>query len=158
MNLEEIFALMDRFEKSGLDVLKIKQEDFTIVLKKHPAVPASQPVMIAPHPATPQTAPVAAPTTQEGAEGISAAAPGAPDLEVITSPIVGTFYRAPSPDAPPFVEEGQRVERGQTLCIIEAMKIMNELEAEFPMEIVRVLAENGQMVEYGTPLFEVRRL
>ncbi|RKX73765.1 MAG: acetyl-CoA carboxylase biotin carboxyl carrier protein, partial [Spirochaetes bacterium] len=77
--------------------------------------------------------------------------------EIITSPIVGSFYRAPATDAPPLVEKGSQVQAGDSICIIEAMKIMNKLEAEFPCEIVKILAENGQMVEYGAPLFEVRR-
>jgi oxaloacetate decarboxylase alpha subunit len=71
--------------------------------------------------------------------------------------MVGTFYRAPAPDAEPFVEIGQIVETGQTLCIIEAMKLMNEIEAEFSGEIVDILVENGQPVEYGQPLFLIRR-
>jgi acetyl-CoA carboxylase biotin carboxyl carrier protein len=75
----------------------------------------------------------------------------------ITSPFVGTFYRAPGPDASPFVEEGQRVRKGQALCIIEAMKLMNELEAEFDCIILSCLVENGRAVEYGQRLFSVRR-
>ena len=81
-----------------------------------------------------------------------------PGAEVITAPLVGTFYRAPTPDAAPFVEKGDRVKKGQTLCILEAMKLMNEFQAEFDLEIVAVLAENAKMVEFGTPLFEVRKL
>lgn len=77
--------------------------------------------------------------------------------EKITAPMVGTFYRAPAPDAEPFVEVGQIVETGQTLCIIEAMKLMNEIEAEFSGAIVDILVENGQAVEYGQPLFLIRR-
>ncbi len=78
--------------------------------------------------------------------------------EIITSPIVATFYRAASPDAPPFVEVGTKVKAGQTLCILEAMKMMNHLEAEFDCEILAVKAENGSLVEYGQALFEVKRL
>ena len=81
-----------------------------------------------------------------------------PGSEVITAPLVGTFYRAPTPDAAPFVEKGDRVKKGQTLCILEAMKLMNEFQAEFDLEIVAILAENAKMVEFGTPLFEVRKL
>jgi acetyl-CoA carboxylase biotin carboxyl carrier protein len=76
---------------------------------------------------------------------------------MINSPIVGTIYRTPAPDAPPFVEEGKMVKKGETLCIIEAMKVMNELVAEFDCEILRILVDNNHFVEYGTPLFEVRR-
>lgn len=78
--------------------------------------------------------------------------------EYIASPIVGTFYRSPSPDSPAYIEEGNTVKSGQTLCIIEAMKAMNELEAEYDCKILSILVENGQMVEYGTPLFSVERI
>ncbi len=74
-------------------------------------------------------------------------------LITITSPIVGTFYRAPSPDAPPFVDSGAKVKKGQVICIIEAMKLMNEIESEMDGVVVRALVENGQPVEYGEPLF-----
>jgi acetyl-CoA carboxylase biotin carboxyl carrier protein len=74
-------------------------------------------------------------------------------LMTITSPIVGTFYRAPTPDAPPFVDSGARVKKGQVICIIEAMKLMNEIESEVEGVVVRALVENGQPVEYGEPLF-----
>jgi acetyl-CoA carboxylase biotin carboxyl carrier protein len=78
--------------------------------------------------------------------------------DFITSPFVGTFYRAPRPDAPPFVGEGKRVEAGQTVCVVEAMKLFNEIEAEFPCIVDEVLVENGQAVEFGTKLFRVRKL
>ena len=74
-------------------------------------------------------------------------------LITVTSPIVGTFYRAPSPEAPPFVEVGSKVKKGQVLCIVEAMKLMNEIESEVDSTVVKVLVENGQPVEYGEPLF-----
>ncbi len=79
-------------------------------------------------------------------------------LEEIRSPMVATFYRAPSPTSPPYVEEGDEVKKGDVLCILEAMKIMNELEAEFPCRIEKILVENGQKVEYDQPLFLVKRL
>ena len=76
---------------------------------------------------------------------------------IITSPLVGTFYRAPAPDAPPFVEKGKSVSKGDVLCIVEAMKMMNQIEAEFDCTISDILQENGAKVEFGTPLFEVIR-
>ena len=79
------------------------------------------------------------------------------DTEFIRAPLVGTFYRAPAPDAPPFVEKGDTVKKGKPLCILEAMKLMNEFQAEFDLEIVAILVDNGKMVEFGAPLFEVRR-
>jgi len=78
--------------------------------------------------------------------------------EVITSPIVGTFYLTPAPDAPPYVRVGNRVETGSVLCTIEAMKLMNQLEADFACEIVEILAKPEQMVEFGQPLFKVKRV
>jgi len=80
------------------------------------------------------------------------------DTEFIRAPLVGTFYRAPAPDAPPFVEKGDTVKKGKPLCILEAMKLMNEYQAEFDLEIVAILVDNGNMVEFGAPLFEVRRV
>ena len=79
------------------------------------------------------------------------------DTTVISSPIVGTFYLTPAPDAPPYVQVGDTIDTGSVICTIEAMKMMNQLEAEFPCEIVRVLAGQGSMVEFGQPLFEVKR-
>lgn len=87
----------------------------------------------------------------------AAAAPEAPSANIkeVTSPMVGTFYRAPSPDSDPFVEVGSTVKKGQTTCIIEAMKLMNEVESEFSGKVVAILVENGQPVEYGEPLMRV---
>ncbi|HBI92349.1 MAG TPA: acetyl-CoA carboxylase biotin carboxyl carrier protein [Terrisporobacter glycolicus] len=82
----------------------------------------------------------------------------ATDMEVISSPIVGTFYEAMSPDDGPFVSIGQKISKGEVVCIVEAMKLMNEISAEFDCEIVSVLSENGKMVQYGEPLFKVRRV
>jgi len=84
------------------------------------------------------------------------AAPKVEELHIVKSPIVGTFYLAPGPDAPPFVNPGETVREGQVLCIVEAMKLMNEIEADTSGEVVQVLAENGQPVEYGQGLFSIR--
>ena len=102
--------------------------------------------------ATPTAAPVAAPAV------VPAAAAAAEAGETINSPIVGTFYRAASPEAAPFVEVGQVVEKGQVLCLVEAMKLFNEIEAEFKCKIVKVCIENAQPVEFGQPLFVVEKL
>ena len=85
-------------------------------------------------------------------------APAEEKGESVTSPIVGTFYRAPAPDAAPYVEVGQVVEKGQVLCIVEAMKLMNEIEAEFRCKIVKISKENAQAVEFGDPLFVIERV
>ncbi|MFP4331284.1 MAG: acetyl-CoA carboxylase biotin carboxyl carrier protein [Spirochaetaceae bacterium] len=162
MKLSELFDLIDKFESSTLSEFNYEYGEEKVTLKREsrtqePALPYyTQPVMVQPHAA----APVA------GAPGVEAAAsgPGGSEaaagevVEQITSPIVGSFYRAASPDSPPFANEGDVVKSGQTLCILEAMKVMNELEAEFDMEIVSILAKNGDMVDFGTPLFEVRRV
>jgi acetyl-CoA carboxylase biotin carboxyl carrier protein len=101
-------------------------------------------------PNAPQTAPQASPAPAQPAPAAAA------DEHIIKSPIVGTFYAGPSPDAGPFVRAGDFVEAGQTVCIIEAMKLMNEIEADIGGEVARVLVENGQPVEYGEPLFALR--
>lgn len=100
----------------------------------------------------------APPSVRAAAEPAAATAGAADNCKPIVSPMVGTFYRAPSPDAPPFVDVGSIVERGDTLCIVEAMKMMNEIEAEFRGRVARVVAENGQTVEYGESLFLVEPL
>jgi len=157
MNLEEIKELIRVFGRSKLDKLKIKDGEFEIALQKENKV--SQPNVVAPAAIEnniSQTQPNALPhetATQEQKEvAINQ------DEEIITSPMVGTFYAAPSPDSPPFVNVGDTVRKGQTLCILEAMKIMNELEAEFDCKILEILVQDGQPVEYDTPLFRVERL
>lgn len=115
----------------------------------------------APAPATGQQLPVAAVATPaaEGTAAPAARAAEAADASTayITSPFVGTFYRAPSPESDNFVEVGQTVQKGQTLCIIEAMKLMNEIDAEYACTILEVLVENGKSVEFGQKLFKVRK-
>ncbi len=153
MNQKQIFELIEKFEESSLSELKVETEGFKIKLKSASAVPTVTAVPAAVPPAAYQQ-----PITEAPAETAEAAVSEVSgNNEIITSPIVGSFYRAPATDAPPFIEEGSQVQAGDSICIIEAMKIMNKLEAEFPCEIVKILAENGQMVEYGAPLFEVRR-
>jgi acetyl-CoA carboxylase biotin carboxyl carrier protein len=156
MELKELYQLMDRFEKSGLSELTWRREKDLVRLRKGP--PPGHHAQSAPAGFGPQLA--AVPQSDAGlpAAHASASLRTNPGHEVITAPLVGTFYRAPTPDAGPFVEKGDRVKKGQTLCILEAMKLMNEFQAEFDLEIVAVLAENATMVEFGTPLFEVRKL
>ncbi|NBF41718.1 MAG: acetyl-CoA carboxylase biotin carboxyl carrier protein [Spirochaetes bacterium] len=160
MELKDLFELVDKFEDSSLTELRIKTEDSSVVLKRGgqdpapaPAAPQQQPAQ----PAAVQPQASAQPSHAGGPE-VEGGGAGAEDIEYITSPIVATFYRSPAPDAPPFVDEGTRLSTGDTLCVLEAMKVMNELEAEFDLEIVRILVQNGEMVEYGTPIFEVKRL
>ena len=154
MDTRQIKALMKDFDESSLSRLKIEKEGFSVEFEKATvatATPAQQQVVAAVPSAQPQQA-AAAPATSE--------APVIPtdNCEYILSPMVGTFYEAPSPDSPPFVKVGDVVKKGQTLAILEAMKIMNELEADFDCKIVEVLVKNGQAVEYDMPLFAVERV
>ncbi len=143
MDLKDIKALY-RFLKST-DIVELEVEDSRgrVRVKRAEAV-SEEAVRIA----TP-AAPVEEKKEREEAKEEKS------NIKTITSPMVGTFYRAPSPDAPPFVELGSKVKSGQVVCIIEAMKIMNEVESEFTGKVVAVLVENGQPVEYGEPLFNV---
>jgi acetyl-CoA carboxylase biotin carboxyl carrier protein len=113
-------------------------------------------VIAAPSGASAAVAAAATPATQSAARESTAAEAGrAEDLHMIKSPIVGTFYASPGPEADPFVRQGDRVKSGQVLCIIEAMKLMNEIESDTDGEVMRIFVENGQPVEYGEPLFGI---
>lgn len=172
MDDKTLLALFDKFEKSSAAELKYSGNGFNFELRRKEAFSAmAAPVQFAAPVAAPAAiagaaagaaaaAPViahtssAAPHAHETASGQSAAAGN----EYIKSPIVGTFYRSPSPDAPAFADIGKKIAKGQKLCIIEAMKMMNALEAEFDCEIVKILVNNGDMVEFDQPIFEVRAL
>lgn len=147
MDTKQIKALMRDFDESGLSRVKIEKEGFSIELEKTVSVVASQQVVSAP---APVAAPIAAP--------VVAAAPAEISGDAILSPMVGTFYAAPSPDSPNFVKVGDIVKKGQVVAILEAMKIMNELEADFDCKILDVLAQNGQAVEYDMPLYIVEKI
>ncbi|GHV03091.1 acetyl-CoA carboxylase biotin carboxyl carrier protein [Campylobacterota bacterium] len=145
MNLEDIKSLIALIDSSTLSRVNIKQEGFSITIERQIGGVVSAPTVYA------QTAlPTHAPQP-------ALAAPAAKDGEIITSPMVGTFYRSPSPDSPMFANVGERVAKGKPLCILEAMKIFNEVEAEFNCTILEILVEDGQVVEYDTPLFRVRK-
>ncbi|ULQ60790.1 acetyl-CoA carboxylase biotin carboxyl carrier protein [Brucepastera parasyntrophica] len=157
--MEEKFLLelFDRFNSSDAAELKISADGYTFELRRKeaciagsPAVPASAPPPVYNAAADKKPEPDSKPAKN--------AAPAASDTIIIKSPVVGTFYRSPNPDAPAFAETGKKVLKGQKLCIIEAMKMMNALEAEFDCEIVDVLANNGDLVEFDQPLFEVRHV
>lgn len=148
MNLDEIKELIEIFDQSSLSKLEIAREKATITMEK-----ASAGVITTPLPAP--TA-IANPVDMV-APASSAAAPAAYGDE-ITSPMVGTFYRSPSPSSAPFINIGDSVKKGQVIGIIEAMKIMNEIEAEFDCKILQILQEDGQPIEYGTPLFLVEKI
>ena len=157
-HLEKILELMDKhevgeleWEKSG-ERIKLRSRHATLVSEVTHNVPV----------AMSKPASVGAPVQQVDAPApvVGAATPAkgtnlAPNQRQVVSPFVGTFYRSPSPTAEPYIREGQMVKRGDVLCIIEAMKLMNEIEAEFPGRVVSVMVENGQPVEFGEPLFVV---
>ncbi|WP_062306041.1 acetyl-CoA carboxylase biotin carboxyl carrier protein [Alicyclobacillus sendaiensis] len=155
LTMEEIRELIRLLDDSTLTELELEFEDGKVRLAKRAEVVS----YAVPQVAMPVAQAAPAPAAQ-AAQPTANAAPAAvedPALHVITSPMVGTFYRAPAPDAPPFVDVGSQIGPKTVVCIIEAMKLMNEIEAEVSGEIVEVLAENGQLVEYGQPLFKVRR-
>ena len=147
----ESFAEFE-FEAGGMSFRIRKDGPVTM------AVPGPAPVILGSpvaHVAA-QTAPAAAPAAPAPAPAAPAAPVDDPSLHYLTSPIVGTFYRASNPNAPSFVQVGDRVKPGQTLCIVEAMKLMNEIECDVAGEVVKILVENGQPVEYGERLFAIK--
>ena len=142
MDLQQIEKLVQIIENSSMLEFSIQEGDTKIKMSRRgtAGVPGEAAITIA------QTTPAA--QTEEEAE----------DETYITSPIVGTFYSAPSPEAKAFVKVGDRVKAGQTVCILEAMKLMNEIESDFDCEIEAVLVSNEQKIEYGQPLFKVKKL
>ncbi len=153
MDTKEILDLFEKFESSSLSEISIKKDDVEVMMKKGGVEKAA--VYVEHH--SPAASPAQPHHIGQHAEKSDRPVPKPDENDIITSPMVGTFYRAPAPDAPPFVDEGAQVKKGQTICILEAMKMMNELEIEFDCEILKILVENGTMVEFGTPLFEVKK-
>ena len=148
MDLEMIEGLVKIIENSSLTEFTLKEGDLKITMSKldHPPVVAAGAPMMAPQ------------MTAASAATGEAAKEEEEEQLFITSPIVGTFYSAPAPDAPAFVKVGDQVKNGQTVCILEAMKLMNEIQSDFDCEIEAVLLSNEQKVEYGQPLFRVKKL
>ena len=146
MDLEKIEGLVKIIEESSLNEFTYKDKDVKITMSNldHPPVVAAGVPVAAP-------APAAVNTSVEAAEEED-------DTLFITSPIVGTFYSAAAPDVPAFVKVGDQVKAGQTVCILEAMKLMNEIQSDYDCEIEAVLVSNEQKVEYGQPLFRVKKL
>ena len=153
MDLRKLKKLIDLVEESGIAEIEVTEGEEKVRITRSTAV--QQPAYYA-HPAP--VAPAAAPAPTPAPAAAAVAAPAAPEKDLSKaqrSPMVGTFYRAPSPTSPAFVEVGQSVKEGDTLCIIEAMKLMNEIEAVRSGVIKAILVENGQPVEYGEPLFVI---
>lgn len=163
MDLKVIENLLDLIAESEVNEVSIEEGDFKIKVKKKPDIkegPAPQvPVQYQVPAQQPQPQPAAQPQPQQSPQQASSSeeskGDGSGDVsgEVVKSPIVGTFYRAPSPDDPSFVNVGDQVEKGETLCIVEAMKIMNEIESEYSGEVKKILVEDAEPVEYDQPLF-----
>ena len=144
LSYKEIKELIDLACERGLSALEIEQAGFRVRIEAASKAPAGL-TMTSYAPPMAQPAAIAPPAAAVDAS-----------LHVITSPIVGTFYRAPSPESDPFAEVGQQIARGKILCIIESMKLMNEIESDVEGEIVEVFPRNGQPVEYGEKLFAIR--
>ena len=174
LNMDELRELTELFTAHGLTDFEFENADIRIRLSRNPAPAASSQGfhVVAPNPAPSQQAPTHAAATQGASpagsqtatESAAAAShpppveePPEEELHVIASPIVGTFYRASSPTAEPFVKAGSQVEPDSVVCIIEAMKLMNEIQAETTGTIAKIYVENGQPVEYGQPLFGVKK-
>ncbi len=149
MDLRKLKTLIDLVSESNVSELEITEAEGKVRIVKSTGAPAvvamPAPVAAAPVAAAPVAAPAAAPAT----------APAEITGHVVKSPMVGTFYRASSPGAKPFVEVGSVVKEGETLCIVEAMKILNEIEADKSGTVTQILCENGEAVEYGEPLFVI---
>ncbi|CAM1360577.1 Biotin carboxyl carrier protein of acetyl-CoA carboxylase [Tenacibaculum litopenaei] len=160
MDIKEIQSLIKFVAKSGASEVKLEMEDVKITIKTGSSTPETTIIQAAPVAAAPMM-PQAAPVAQPAAPAAAPAAPEAPaandDSKYLTikSPIIGTFYRKPSPDKPSFVEVGSDIKVGDTVCVIEAMKLFNEIESEVSGKIVKVLVDDSSPVEFDQPLFLV---
>lgn len=152
MDIRKVKKLIELLEESGIDELEIKEGEESVRISRHSKTPAAQQFYA---PAPMAAAPVAAPAAAAAPVAETAAAAPALKGTVVRSPMVGTFYRKPSPTSPNFAEVGQTVKKGDTLCIVEAMKMMNHIEAEIGGVIDAILVEDGQPVEFDQPLFTV---
>lgn len=168
LKIGEIRELIRLLDETSIHELKIETDTMKVLMKKADAttvaVPASvensstRSTVVYAEPKTPESQPVPSapvPVSQSDTKPTQENA-GEQEGHFIRSPMVGTFYRAPAPESPPFVEKGSKVDPKTVVCIVEAMKLMNEIEADVKGEIIEILAENGQLVEYGQPLFRVR--
>jgi acetyl-CoA carboxylase biotin carboxyl carrier protein len=160
VNFKEILELIDKVADRGIAGVEIEQAGTKLRIEGLPA----QPQVITTYAAEPRqdhAAPASAPSPAAAAASAAAEAKAKEEeseagLHIITSPIVGTFYRSPNPESEPFIAVGDRIAKGKVLCIVEAMKLMNEIESEIDGVVVRIYPQNGQPVEYGEKLFAVR--
>ena len=162
MNFKEILELIDKGADRGIAVVEVERAGTKVRIEGASAQPRVIHSIVSDGKTEPQSLPavplLAAPAAAPAAAAVPQAAPAEPDagLHIITSPIVGTFYRAPNPESEPFVSVGDRISKGQVLCIIEAMKLMNEIESDAEGVIEKIYPQNGQPIEYGENLFAVR--
>ena len=153
MDIKKLKEILKIVEKTDFSEVEIVEKDWRLRVGRN----SGQGVSIA-YPSVSMQAPaaaVAAPQVASASGAASAKAAEEPKGKIVTSPFVGTFYRAPGPDSPPFVDVGQKVQKGQTICIVEAMKLMNEIESDFDGKIAEIYVNNGQPVEFGEKLFRV---
>lgn len=164
MNQKELKELIDFLIEKDISEFELERGDVKVRIKRGGDSSAPMIAHAVPIAPVPMASSVVVPTTPSAPQPISAAPPAAAaqpaaveeDLHQVKSPIVGTYYESPAPGAPPFVKPGDQVAAGQVLCIIEAMKLMNEIESDASGEIVKMLVKNGQPVEYGQALFAIR--
>tara|TARA_B100000902_G_scaffold311183_2_gene300963 strand:- start:110 stop:559 length:450 start_codon:yes stop_codon:yes gene_type:complete len=149
MDLRKIKKLMELLEESGLSEIEVKEGEESIKLSRASKI-QSQPNIVN------TLAPEILNETSKSNDNQDANKKDVPDGDVITSPMVGTFYRAASPDSKPFVEKGQKINKGETLCILEAMKMMNQVSAEAGGTIIDILVDDAEPVEFGQPLFIIK--
>ncbi|MBK5276015.1 MAG: acetyl-CoA carboxylase biotin carboxyl carrier protein [Desulfuromonadales bacterium] len=157
MDIKDLKLLIKMITETDITEFELDNSEEKIVIRRGPKteyinVAAPAPQMFS------ALQPAAAPVAAAPGTPVAAAAAAVESGETINSPIVGSFYRAPAPDAAPYVEVGQVVEKGQVLCIVEAMKLMNEIECEFRCKVVKICKDNAQAVEFGDPLFVVERV
>lgn len=159
LNMKELQELAELVAEHGFTDFEFENENIRVRLSKNPAPQFFQAQPFQNVPQVSSSAPPAAPSQTAEIKTESAADTKAvdADLHLITSPIVGTFYRSPAPDKDPYVKEGSKVSEDSVVCIVEAMKLMNEIQAEISGEVVKIYAENGQPVEYGQPLFGIKK-
>jgi acetyl-CoA carboxylase biotin carboxyl carrier protein len=155
MDFEEIKQILAMVREHELSEFELEHEGFKVRIKKDTSHPSLAPVPVVPAPPPAATAGITSPSDAP-ADAPNADEEGEVEFAVVKSPIVGTFYRASEPGARAFVEIGDLVKKGQVLCIIEAMKLMNEIDSEYEGEVVKAYVENGQAVQYGERLFAIR--
>lgn len=155
MDLRKLKTLIDLVAESDIAELEVTEGESKVRIVKSSGAPQNQVVMMQP-PSMPQTFAVPGSAPQPAVAAVPApAAPAEPEGHIVKSPMVGTFYRASAPSNPPFVEVGSTIKEGDTLCIIEAMKLLNEIDSDVTGVVKQILVENGQPVEFGQPLFVI---